>query len=53
MQKCPFFHSEIVCDLYKSEGICWKLNGPKRKDILEYVGMESNPIEENLVNIYI
>ena len=25
-QNCPFFHADLICDIYESTGICWKQN---------------------------
>ena len=29
-QNCPFFHADLVCELYESTGICWKQNCRQR-----------------------
>ena len=29
-QTCPFSHTGLVCDLYKTTGLCWRLNCRER-----------------------
>ena len=46
---CPFFHADLICDIYESTGICWKQNKTVEKSCISFVMPSTSSLKVSLI----